>query len=96
MPTEFFKSKEAYRKNLAYRHIHGIPFTATRVVVGGRSHKVDHSRETPARRQINDAQREKVVRRQAARPTPRSTTNRSATRTSVRSSARSAARGGRR
>ncbi|MDE2102958.1 MAG: hypothetical protein KGL39_37285 [Patescibacteria group bacterium] len=43
MPVEHFRSKEAYRKNLAYRHIHNIPFTATDVVVGGKEHKVKHS-----------------------------------------------------
>lgn len=42
MPVEHFKSKEAYRKNLAYRHIHNIPFRAESVVVGGRSHRVKH------------------------------------------------------
>lgn len=44
MPVEHFKSKEAYRRNLAYRHMHGIPFSAEAVVVGGRKHKVKHSR----------------------------------------------------
>ncbi|MGH9437871.1 MAG: hypothetical protein ACRD22_08225 [Terriglobia bacterium] len=43
MPVEHFKSKEAYRKNLAYRHIHNIPFTAREVVVGGKEHAVKHS-----------------------------------------------------
>ena len=43
MPVEHFKSKEAYRKNMAYRHMHGIPFTASTVVVGGKAHKVKHS-----------------------------------------------------
>ena len=43
MPTEHFKNKEAYRRNMAYRHIHGLPFRATNVVVGGRKHKVKHS-----------------------------------------------------
>ena len=66
-PVEHFRSKEAYRRNLAYRHIHGIPMTASRVVVGGRSHKVDHSRETPARRRINARQRRKVARRETRR-----------------------------
>ena len=58
MPTERFKSKEAYRKNLAYRHIHGIPFTATNVVVGGKEHKVKHS--GGERAQIDAKQRRKV------------------------------------
>jgi hypothetical protein len=61
MPTERFKSKEAYRKNLAYRHIHGIPMTATRVTVGGKTHRVKHSRD-PKRKRINAAQRRKVRR----------------------------------
>lgn len=43
MPVEHFKSKEAYRKNMAYRHMHGIPFTAKAVVVGGKEHTVKHS-----------------------------------------------------
>ena len=43
MPVEKFRSKEAYRKNMAYRHIHGIPMNAEVVVVGGRKHKVQHS-----------------------------------------------------
>ena len=44
MPEERFKSKEAYRRNMAYRHIHGIPFRASSVVVGGKRHKVKHSK----------------------------------------------------
>jgi hypothetical protein len=63
MPTEHFRDKRAYLRNLAYRHANNIPFTASRVVVGGRSHRVDHSRDTPARRRINAAQRRKVARR---------------------------------
>jgi len=59
MPTERFKSKEAYRKNMAYRHIHGIPFTAKNVVVGGKEHKVKHSTE-PSREKIDAAQRQKA------------------------------------
>jgi hypothetical protein len=43
VPVEHFKSKEAYRKNMAYRHMHGIPFTAQKVVVGGKAHEVKHS-----------------------------------------------------
>lgn len=45
MPTEHFKSKEAERKNLAYRHIHGIPYNAEYAVVAGKKHKVHHSRK---------------------------------------------------
>ena len=43
MPTERFRSKEAYRKSRAYTHIHGIPTHATYVIVAGKKHKVDHS-----------------------------------------------------
>jgi hypothetical protein len=50
MPTEKFKDKEAYRKNMAYRHIHNVPFTAKEVVVGGKRHKVRHSKRKSGRR----------------------------------------------
>lgn len=43
MPTEHFVDKEAERRNLAYRHMHNIPYTATYAVVGGVRHKVKHS-----------------------------------------------------
>lgn len=43
MPVEKFRSREAYRKNLAYRHMHGIPFNAKDVVVAGKKHAVKHS-----------------------------------------------------
>lgn len=59
MPVEHFKSKEGYRKNLAYRHMHGIPFTAEKVVVGGKAHKVKHS-TNPQRRKIDARQKRKV------------------------------------
>lgn len=59
MPVEHFKSKEAYRKNMAYRHIHGIPFTAKAVVVGGKEHTVKHT-QTGERAQIDAAQRRKT------------------------------------
>lgn len=65
MPTEHFKSKEAYRKNMAYRHMHGIPFTAKNVVVGGKEHKVKHS-TSPARERIDAAQKRKVAKRTKA------------------------------
>jgi len=42
MPVENFRSKEAYRKNMAYRHMHGIPMNAEEVVVGKKKHKVKH------------------------------------------------------
>lgn len=58
MPVEHFKSKEAYRKNMAYRHMHGIPFTAEKVVVGGKAHKVKHSGGSRAK--IDAKQRRKV------------------------------------
>jgi hypothetical protein len=63
MPVEHFKSKEAYRKNMAYRHMHGIPFTAKEVVVGGQSHEVRHSTD-PARVKI-DSNRKAYLKRNA-------------------------------
>jgi hypothetical protein len=62
MPVEHFKSKEAYRKNMAYRHIHGIPFTAEKVVVGGKAHEVKHSK-SGTRARIDAKQRKKRVHR---------------------------------
>jgi hypothetical protein len=59
VPVEHFKSAEGYRKNMAYRHIHGIPFTASKVVVAGKSHEVKHS-NSPARKKIDTKQRKKV------------------------------------
>ena len=50
MPTEHFKSKEAYRKSRAYTHIHGIPTHAVDVVVAGKKHKVDHSKKKSKKR----------------------------------------------
>ena len=58
MPILHFKDKEAYRKNMAYRHIHDIPDTASSVVVGGKSHTVKHS-TSPKRIKIDNAQRKK-------------------------------------
>jgi len=46
MPTEHFKSEEAYRKSRAYAHIHGIPTHAESVVVAGKKHKVKHSKKS--------------------------------------------------
>lgn len=44
MPTEHFKSKTAYRKWNAYRHIHGIPAPGLKTaVVAGKAHTVHHS-----------------------------------------------------
>ena len=50
MPTEYFRSKEDYRRSRAYTHIHGIPTHAKEVVVGGRKHKVRHSSKRSRRR----------------------------------------------
>jgi hypothetical protein len=51
MPTEKFRSKEAYRRSRAYTHIHGIPTHAKDVVVAGRRHAVKHgSKRMPKRR----------------------------------------------
>ena len=48
MPTEHFKSKEAYRKWTAYRHIHGIAAPNLKTaVVAGKAHKVKHSGLAP-------------------------------------------------
>ena len=65
MPVEHFATKEKYRKNLAYRHMAGIPMTATTVCIGkgqGNCHRVKHSKN-PKRQQIDAAQRRKVDRR---------------------------------
>lgn len=62
MPVEHFKSKEAERKNLAYRHMHGIPYTAETACVGKKCHKVKHSRNKK-RVAIDARQRRKVARR---------------------------------
>lgn len=61
-PVEHFRSKEAERKNLAYRHMHNIPYTATTAVVAGVPHKVQHSK-SKSRRRIDAGQRRKVARR---------------------------------
>lgn len=57
-PVEHFRSKEAERRNLAYRHMHGIPYTATTAVVAGKSHKVKHS-TGGERKKIDAKQRKK-------------------------------------
>lgn len=61
-PVEHFKSAEAERKNLAYRHMHGIPYTATTAVVAGKPHKVKHSKQ-PKRVEIDKKQRKKEIKR---------------------------------
>lgn len=44
MPTEHFKSEEAYDKWNAYRHIHKIPAPGlVTAVVAGKPHKVKHT-----------------------------------------------------
>lgn len=47
MPTENFRSEEAYRKSRAYTHINGIPTHAEKVCIGKgknkKCHKVKHS-----------------------------------------------------
>jgi hypothetical protein len=50
VPTERFKDKEAYRKYNAYTHIHNIPTHAESVVVGGKRHKVRHSKRSSRRK----------------------------------------------
>lgn len=62
MPVEHFRSKAAEMRNLAYRHIHDIPYTATTAVVAGKAHKVKHSRNRK-RRRIDRKQMRKERRR---------------------------------
>jgi hypothetical protein len=62
MPVEHFRSEGAYHRNLAYRHMHGIPMTAEKVCIKGKCHKVQHSKNR-ARRKIDAAQRKKVTRK---------------------------------
>lgn len=66
MPVEHFRSKEAERKNLAYRHLHGIPYTATTACVAGKCHAVKHSTD-PKRKKIDAKQRKKVRERKSRR-----------------------------
>jgi len=45
MPTENFRSREAYRKWTAYRHIHGIAAPhLKKVCIKGKCHAVKHSK----------------------------------------------------
>lgn len=62
MPVLHFRNKEAYRKNMAYRHIHDLPDTASEVYAGGKEHKVKHS-TNPKRMKIDAAQKKKESRR---------------------------------
>ena len=64
MPTEYFRSEGAYRRNLAYRHMHGIPYTATRACIRGHGcHVVNHQASSKARKAIDARQRRKVAAR---------------------------------
>ena len=74
MPTERFRRKGAYLRNLAYRHIHGIPYTATTACVGKKCHRVKHSKtksrlRIDARQKIKDRRlgkdRKKTARKRA-------------------------------
>jgi len=62
MPVLHFRDREAYRRNMAYRHIHDIPDTASEVFVGGKEHSVKHSTD-PKRVKIDNAQRKKEAKR---------------------------------
>jgi len=54
MPTEHFKSANAYRKWNAYRHIHGIPAPHLKTaIVAGKPHKVHHSPLSESRERRN-------------------------------------------
>jgi len=55
---------------MAYRHMHGIPFTAKDVVVGGKKHAVKHS-TSPAREKIDAKQKRKVAARRGLTSTRR-------------------------
>jgi hypothetical protein len=52
MPTENFRSNEAYRKWTAYRHIHGIkaPHLKRVCIKGKGCHKVEHGKKRAARK----------------------------------------------
>lgn len=72
MPVEHFKSREAELKNLAFRHMRGVPYTATTACVGeGKNehcHKVKHSKSA-SRRRIDAVQRRKAAKRKSAHRT---------------------------
>jgi hypothetical protein len=47
MPEETFKDEASYRRWNAYRHIHGIEAPNLKyVTVGGKRHKVKHSKRS--------------------------------------------------
>ncbi len=50
MPTEHFKSAEAYRKYRAYTHLHHIQTHAVDVAVAGKKHKVVHRKKATRKR----------------------------------------------
>ena len=62
MPELHFASAEKYRKNLAWRHLHNVSDTADKVVVAGKEHRVQHSKN-PKRVAINKAQRKREGKR---------------------------------
>ncbi len=66
MPVEHFQNKKAEMKNLAFRHMAAVPYTATTACIGTgkneRCHRVKHS-DSKSRRHIDAAQRRKVARR---------------------------------
>ena len=41
-----YKSKAAYQKANAYRHIHGIKSKSKTVIIAGHKHKVKHTRKS--------------------------------------------------
>lgn len=51
MPTETYKSPEAYRRARAYTHIHGIATHAKRVCIKGQGcHTVKHGKKKTRKR----------------------------------------------
>jgi hypothetical protein len=51
MPVETYRSKEAYRKDRAYTHIHGIKTHADKVCIKGNGcHKVNRSTKAKKRK----------------------------------------------
>lgn len=51
MPVEKFRSREAYRKWTAYRHIHGIKAPhLKKVCIKGKCHEVKHGKKKSARK----------------------------------------------
>jgi hypothetical protein len=68
MPMERFKSKEAYRRFNAYRHIHGIPAPHLKTVcIKGKCHTVKHSKLSNRKLGKGKMKARRDVRRKAAR-----------------------------